>query len=536
MELTHTDKTNDVITSATHRHIEDGMLSPKAVRIPKNGLIQRKCAACEEEDKIQRKPLVSFIQRKEGQGGERASQLVSNRIDASKGRGKALPKTTKNFMESRFGTDFSKVNIHIGPEATQLSNELNAQAFTVGNDIYFNSGKFSPGTPEGKHLLAHELTHTIQQGKEQKSIQRRLFVSPSHHSLLPANDSASRLTQTQRFSMMDRLIQGLCQEFEVDSTTGEVLDKTRSTRMPSEYSGTSTPVGCCCLHLMTDSPNTWTIAVSELLGPHVPIPGVMVMSSSRVPIEFGAFTSSNNLEFQGEIPAFGHELCGHAALMELNAHPPLGDRTRTDVHDPTVGIENMIATEQGVPTADLRGNARSGSHRGESVDRIVVSQYPVNSTTVSSLPATERAKVAFAAKYAVANNSWVDVIGHTDSSGTTAINNRVSQERAEKMKDELVRQGIPTTITKFGLRGVNRFTRIQGVADSVPPHSPLNTNNANWRRVEILMAGFPAGAQNPVPGTPTGVRSTPRPRNVSTLARSSNPCMSLLVKKAYGIP
>ena len=67
-------------------------------------------------------------------------------------------------MESRVETDLSAVRVHTGDYAAELSQQLNAQAFTVGNDIYFNSGKFSPGSDDGKQLLAHELVHTIQQG------------------------------------------------------------------------------------------------------------------------------------------------------------------------------------------------------------------------------------------------------------------------------------------------------------------------------------------------------------------------------------
>lgn len=74
-----------------------------------------------------------------------------------------MPEQTKSFMESCFDTDFSTVRIHADSNAVQLSNNLNAQAFTVGNNIYFNEGKFQPDSSEGKHLLAHELTHVIQQ-------------------------------------------------------------------------------------------------------------------------------------------------------------------------------------------------------------------------------------------------------------------------------------------------------------------------------------------------------------------------------------
>jgi hypothetical protein len=79
-----------------------------------------------------------------------------------------------SFMESRFGTDFSGVKIHTDTNAVQMSRELNAQAFTVGSDIYFNSGKYAPESASGKHLLAHELTHTVQQGGGiERKVQRR---------------------------------------------------------------------------------------------------------------------------------------------------------------------------------------------------------------------------------------------------------------------------------------------------------------------------------------------------------------------------
>ncbi len=132
------------------------------MRMPEQPFVQRKCA-CEDKEQVQRKPLTSLLQRKADAGGSRASQIVTNQIQATKGGGTPLHATTRSFMESRFGTDFSGVNIHTGSDAVQLSRELNAQAFTVGNDIYFNAGKFAPDSSEGKQLLAHELTHTVQQ-------------------------------------------------------------------------------------------------------------------------------------------------------------------------------------------------------------------------------------------------------------------------------------------------------------------------------------------------------------------------------------
>jgi hypothetical protein len=153
-------------------------VADQVMRLPANGIVQRKCSKCEEEEKAQRKPITSFIQKKEASGNTSiASDAVSNKIQETKGSGASLDTPTKNFMESRFGTDFSGVRIHTDSQAVALSSELNAQAFTVGNDVYFNTGKYSPESSEGKHLLAHELTHVVQQGTDlqRKQIQRRVI-------------------------------------------------------------------------------------------------------------------------------------------------------------------------------------------------------------------------------------------------------------------------------------------------------------------------------------------------------------------------
>ncbi|MBN1985807.1 MAG: DUF4157 domain-containing protein [Prolixibacteraceae bacterium] len=84
-------------------------------------------------------------------------------IKSTTGTGNKMDKKTRAEMERGFGADFSRVNIHTGAKAVQMNKQLGAQAFTHGTDIYFNEGKYQPQSNEGKHLLAHELTHTIQQ-------------------------------------------------------------------------------------------------------------------------------------------------------------------------------------------------------------------------------------------------------------------------------------------------------------------------------------------------------------------------------------
>lgn len=113
--------------------------------------------------KIRGPCLASAIQR-QGRAPPTPHHTFESSLQSTKGSGSPLPDSTRNFMENRFGADFSGVRVHTGSTAVQLNREVHAQAFAHGNDVYFNSGKYAPHTPEGGLLLAHELTHTIQQG------------------------------------------------------------------------------------------------------------------------------------------------------------------------------------------------------------------------------------------------------------------------------------------------------------------------------------------------------------------------------------
>jgi hypothetical protein len=118
----------------------------------------QKCAACEQEEKqVQKKP--------DGSGQQNASPQIESSLNASKGSGSPLPDQTRGQMESSFGADFSKVRIHDNSSAVQMNKNLNAQAFTHGSDIYFGKGKYDTNSKGGQHLLAHELTHVVQQSK-----------------------------------------------------------------------------------------------------------------------------------------------------------------------------------------------------------------------------------------------------------------------------------------------------------------------------------------------------------------------------------
>src|SRR5699024_3013146 len=132
----------------------------------------KKCTACEEQETIQPKPLAKTISKKSSGDSKPVSNNLNNRIQSARGGGRSMDRSTQSFMSSRFGANFSDVNIHTDSKAIQMSQELNAQAFTVGKDVFFNQGKYNPGADDGKKLLAHELTHVVQEDHDY--VQRKL--------------------------------------------------------------------------------------------------------------------------------------------------------------------------------------------------------------------------------------------------------------------------------------------------------------------------------------------------------------------------
>jgi len=126
-------------------------------------------------------PLSSFMRANQVQrkgGSSNASAGFEQQLKGTKGSGAALGGKVRGFMEPRFGADFSQVRVHTDSTAVQMNKEVGAQAFAHGNDLYFNAGKYSPDSTAGKELLAHELTHTIQQ-TGCKQFQPKLNRKPS---------------------------------------------------------------------------------------------------------------------------------------------------------------------------------------------------------------------------------------------------------------------------------------------------------------------------------------------------------------------
>jgi len=120
--------------------------------------LQREDIPEEEEEPLQLKSIGDVPE---------VSVDVEDTITSMKGNGDSMPDSAREFFEPRFGQDFSDVNVHTGAEADQLNRKLNARAFATGSDIFFRKGEYNPDSSNGRELLAHELTHVVQQGGSQ---------------------------------------------------------------------------------------------------------------------------------------------------------------------------------------------------------------------------------------------------------------------------------------------------------------------------------------------------------------------------------
>ena len=112
---------------------------------------------------------------------------MESRLGASLGGGQSLPGSLRSQMEGAFGRSLSNVRLHTDSAAAEMSSSIGARAFTYGNDIFFNAGRYSPESAEGRHLIAHEITHTVQQsGKVSRSPDSSVRSGPS---VSPGKDS-----------------------------------------------------------------------------------------------------------------------------------------------------------------------------------------------------------------------------------------------------------------------------------------------------------------------------------------------------------
>lgn len=357
---------------------EADRIADQVMRIPERSVVQRKgscapcalggppCAKCQDEPIIHRA------------AENPASLSAPDPVAHNLGAGESLDAGTRAFMESRFGADFSGVRVHTGATASDAAKSIQARAYTLGRDVVFASQAYNPGTSEGRRLLAHELTHVIQQRGSARSIQRKLLVEDPKSNI--PNPGGKGAAQTNAKTIEDYL-KTLCPDgagsVKVDAGSGEVsIAKSFCSPAPSPkgFIGPPDPsaatsafkTGCSCICDFTASAHPWKIEVDDADWPHTEfdsdkdseVPGVgtggrVTAPSPNSPKLWGAATAAGKRLDIDPWLVLGHELCGHAWLGDRGEHAPdMTPRRGEGGHQKTVERENLIRAEHGI---DLRG-------------------------------------------------------------------------------------------------------------------------------------------------------------------------------------
>jgi len=165
---------------------EADRIADQIMRMPE-AKVQRSCAGKCEEEPAEAAPV---IHRKAPEAREQTGAWVPDESISNLGLGQPLDSATRRFFEPRFGSDFSNVRIHTGKEATDSARAIQAHAYTIGDRIVFGAGHFSPDSTAGRQLLAHELTHVLQQPRSgsRDAVVRRRY--DDHDTLDPENPGA----------------------------------------------------------------------------------------------------------------------------------------------------------------------------------------------------------------------------------------------------------------------------------------------------------------------------------------------------------
>ncbi|MBN3945197.1 MAG: DUF4157 domain-containing protein [Nostoc sp. NMS7] len=138
--------------------------APASVQSGEDETVQREeMETKDNEARLMRSPI---LQRQSSGAGMAATPDLEASINRARGDGQPLANNVREPMEKAFGADFSGVKVHTDAQANQLNQSIQARAFTTGQNVFFRQGEYNPGSREGQELLAHELTHVVQQNGE----------------------------------------------------------------------------------------------------------------------------------------------------------------------------------------------------------------------------------------------------------------------------------------------------------------------------------------------------------------------------------
>lgn len=381
---------SDKFEQEADRVADQMLLMPESV-------VQRKCTQCtsggppcpkcseEEKFKLQRKPESSAT----------SDSSVPDNFISSLGLGQPLDKATRDYFEPRFGYDFSHVRVHSDAKASETAQAVNALAYTTGRDVVFGSGRYSPETREGRRLLAHELTHVVQQDQGNGITLQRQFTPQQNAPSPPPN-----------------------------GITIDVLDPLNSSIRIRDFK--------------IPSPRQIMEGLQGLQRLGQPSP------SLTVPIWPQPQLSETELREAAcrALPS----LCERPSILQL---PPL-----------------QLSLPQFQPP-------RLIYHDSLTIDHFIYNEY--------SVPDRHRGTLDEKATEMIDTPSIVtDLTGHTDTRGDRGYNKRLSEQRAEAVKNYLIGRRVPK----------DQIWSVTGEGEDYPKYPNDDVDNlaaSRNRRVEMLM-------------------------------------------------
>ncbi len=173
---------------------QDSRRSPQSKLPTSTGVLQRQCACTTGAACAQCKDKDKRLQRYADHGRE-PNQVPPIVYDVLRSPGQPLDRKTREFFEPKFGADFGDVRVHTDARAAESAHAVNALAYTVGHDLVFAPGRYAPGTAAGQRLLAHELTHTVQQSDVTVPSLLRMDEGPNDLGEREASQVAEDLTR-----------------------------------------------------------------------------------------------------------------------------------------------------------------------------------------------------------------------------------------------------------------------------------------------------------------------------------------------------
>lgn len=221
-------------------HQPQGQPSVQRSDLPDDDELQMKPTSIQrsdlpDDDELQMKP--ASIQREADGGGEASADLESG-IARARGGGQALEPGLQRQMGQAMGADFSGVRVHTDGQADQLNRSIQAKAFTTGQDVFFRQGAYEPGSRSGQELIAHELTHVVQQSQGGDETVRRSLLRQGKLNVVGENhEESGKQREKEKAYVKSKLGSGAGYWEEPEFTTSEVKGSTGAKSSKSAKQG-----------------------------------------------------------------------------------------------------------------------------------------------------------------------------------------------------------------------------------------------------------------------------------------------------------